>query len=83
MSKIQEMIDRMCPDGVEYKRLSEVSIQLNGMNGVSKKWEEQGNCRFIDYLNVYNNVGGAKYERLQYQYREAESVRRGASLVKL
>ncbi len=26
------------------------------MRGVSNKWKEFGNCKFIDYLNVYNNM---------------------------
>ena len=28
----------------------------NGMTGVFDKWKESGNCKFIDYLNVYNNT---------------------------
>ena len=56
MSKIEELIEQLCPEGVEYKRLGEVFTQFNGMTGVSKKWEESGNCVFIDYLNAYNNI---------------------------
>ena len=41
---------------VEWKPLGEVSTQINGMSGVSNKWAEKGNCRFIDYLNAYNNI---------------------------
>lgn len=26
------------------------------MTGVSGKWKDTGNCKFIDYLNVYNNM---------------------------
>ena len=56
MSKIEQLIQQLCPQGVEFKRLGEVFTQFNGMTGVSKKWEESGNCVFIDYLNAYNNI---------------------------
>lgn len=26
------------------------------MRGVSNKWADNGNCRFIDYLNAYKNI---------------------------
>lgn len=41
---------------IEWKPLGEISIQINGMSGVSNKWAEKGNCRFIDYLNAYNHI---------------------------
>ena len=41
---------------VKWMPLGEISTQLNGMSGVSSKWAEQGNCRFIDYLNAYKNI---------------------------
>ena len=34
-------------------------------------------------ITMVNDVGGDKYERLQYQYRAAEDARRGPSLVNL
>jgi len=56
MSKLQELIRELCPDGVEYKPLRDVVESFSGMSGVSNKWKESGNCKFIDYLNVYNNL---------------------------
>ena len=56
MSKLEELIKQYCPDGVEYKKICDIGVFLKGMTGVSKKWEETGNCRFIDYKNVYNNL---------------------------
>lgn len=55
MNKIEKLIEKLCPDGVENRKLSEVFIHYRGMSGVSNKWNENGNCVFIDYLNVYNN----------------------------
>ena len=56
MSKLKELIRELCPDGVEYKPLRDVVESFSGMSGVSNKWKESGNCKFIDYLNVYNNL---------------------------
>lgn len=56
MSKLQELIQKLCPDGVEYKKIETLFDTFNGMVGVTNKWKETGNCVFIDYLNVYNNM---------------------------
>lgn len=56
MSKLEELINELCPNGVEFKKLNDICICFNGMTGVSNKWKEDGNCKFIDYLNVYNNL---------------------------
>lgn len=55
MTKINDLINEKCPNGVEYKSIESVFVVLTGMTGVSKKWAENGNCRFIDYMNVYKN----------------------------
>ncbi|MCI6696894.1 MAG: hypothetical protein MR457_05590 [Solobacterium sp.] len=47
MSKLEELIKQYCLDGVEYKKICDIGVFLKGMTGVSKKWEETGNCRFI------------------------------------
>lgn len=56
MSKLQELIQKLCPNGVEYKKLGEAFNLYKGMTGVSQKWAESGNCLFIDYLNAYNHL---------------------------
>ena len=56
MSRLEELIKKLCPDGVEYKELNEIFIQYSGMTGVSNKWKDTGNCQFIDYMNVYKNL---------------------------
>ena len=56
MSRIGELIKEKCPDGVEYKKLQEIFVQFAGMTGVSNKWAETGNCRFIEYMNAYKNI---------------------------
>lgn len=56
MTKLEELIKEYCPNGVEYKKINEIAVQLNGMSGVSGKWADEGNCEFIDYMNVYKNI---------------------------
>ena len=56
MSRIDDLISKYCPNGVEQKVLSEICEQFSGMTGVSNKWADTGNCIFIDYLNAYNNM---------------------------
>ena len=41
---------------VEWRPLGDISTQINGMSGVSNKWSESGNCKFIDYLNAYKHI---------------------------
>ena len=55
MSRIEQLIKEKCPNGVEYRQIKEVFTLFSGMRGVSSKWADNGNCRFIDYMNAYNN----------------------------
>lgn len=55
MSKINNLIKEMCPNGVRYYKLSEIGNQFNGLSGKSKKDFENGNCKYITYTNIYNN----------------------------
>lgn len=55
MSKLDELIRELCPDGVEYKTLGEMGKFYGGLTGKSKKDFENGNEVFITYKNVYLN----------------------------
>ena len=55
MSKLDELIRELCPDGVEYKTLGEIGKFYGGLTGKSKKDFENGNEVFITYKNVYSN----------------------------
>ena len=37
------------------RELGEIAEMMSGMSGVSNKWASDGNCKFIDYLNVYTH----------------------------
>lgn len=56
MNKLEQLINELCPNGVEYKTIQSFSQLLKGMSGVSNKWSNDGNCRFIEYKNAYDNL---------------------------
>ena len=56
MSKLQELIQQYCPDGVEFKRLDELGVFYNGLTGKSKDDFKDGNAKFITYMNVFSNI---------------------------
>lgn len=56
MSKIDELIQQYCPDGVEYKKLEDLGIFYGGLTGKAKSDFSNGNAKFISYMNVYSNI---------------------------
>ena len=56
MSKLDDLIKKLCPDGVEYKTLGELGEFYGGLSGKTKKDFENGNSKFISYMNVYKNL---------------------------
>lgn len=55
MSKLQELINKLCPNGVEFKPLREIGDFFGGLTGKSKEDFIDGNARFISYMNVFSN----------------------------
>ena len=79
MTKLEQLIEELCPNGVEYKTLGELGKFYGGMTGKSKDDFTDGNAKFITYKNVYSNpalqidvedrvkiVNGEKQRTLQY-----------------
>lgn len=56
MSKLDELIRTLCPDGVEYKTLGELGSFYGGLTGKSKEDFNDGNAKFISYKNVFSNL---------------------------
>ena len=54
MSRLQELIRELCPDGVEYKALGEIGAFYGGLTGKSKNDFGSG-AKFVTYNNVYGN----------------------------
>lgn len=56
MSRLDELIAELCPDGVEYKTLGELGAFYGGLSGKSKDDFQDGNAKFITYVNVFSNI---------------------------
>lgn len=55
LSKLEQLINEFCPNGVEYKTLGELGKFYGGITGKSKEDFSDGNAKFITYKNVYSN----------------------------
>ncbi len=55
MSRLKELIDRLCPNGVEFKSLGDLGYFFGGLTGKSKDDFKNGNAKFITYVNIYSN----------------------------
>ena len=55
MSRLEELIQEYCPDGVEYRALGELGKFYGGISGKSSKDFKGGNSKYITYRNVYHN----------------------------
>ena len=56
MSRIDELIEEFCPDGVPYKELGEIGSFYSGLTGKSKSDFQDGNAKFVTYMNVFSNI---------------------------
>jgi type I restriction enzyme S subunit len=58
MSEIREMIQELCPDGVEFKKLGEIGRFIRG-NGLQKKDFTEDGFPCIHYGQIYTKYGGS------------------------
>ena len=56
MSKLEELIAKLCPNGVEYKTMDELGYFYGGLTGKSREDFIEGNAKFITYKNIYSNL---------------------------
>ncbi|MEI0561618.1 restriction endonuclease subunit S [Brachyspira pilosicoli] len=56
MSKLEELLKKHCPNGVEYKALSDLGSFYAGLNGKNKDDFKDGNAKYITYMNVFSNL---------------------------
>ena len=56
MSRIDNLIAKLCPNGVEFKSLGDIGAIFGGLTGKSKADFANGNARYVSYVNVFNNV---------------------------
>lgn len=55
ISKLEQLIQELCPNGVEYKELGQIGKFYGGLTGKTKDDFSNGNKAFITYKNVYSN----------------------------
>lgn len=65
MSRLRELIDELCPDGVEYKKLGEVGTLTKG-RGLQKKDFSESGIGCIHYGQIYTRLGMKAYETLTF-----------------
>ena len=54
MSKIFDLINELCPDGVEFKELGEIGYLYGGLSSKTKDdFVKHGNAKYITYMNVF------------------------------
>ncbi|QHK19839.1 restriction endonuclease subunit S [Pseudarthrobacter psychrotolerans] len=56
MSRVDDLIAELCPNGVDFKALGEMGLIFGGLSGKSKAHFTDGNARFISYVNIFNNA---------------------------
>jgi type I restriction enzyme S subunit len=61
MSRLEELIQELCPDGIEYKALSEIGTMIRG-NGLQKKDFTESGVGCIHYGQIYTYYGAYAYE---------------------
>jgi type I restriction enzyme S subunit len=61
MSKIDELIEKLCPDGVAVKKLGEVGVFIRG-NGLQKKDFQEKGVGCIHYGQIYTYYKTAVYK---------------------
>ena len=56
MSRIDQLITELCPKGVPFKTLGEIGFFYGGLTGKAKSDFQDGNSKFITYMNVFSNI---------------------------
>jgi len=55
MNRIELLISKLSPKGVEFKSLADIGTIFGGLTGKSKDDFSNGNARYIQYKNIYSN----------------------------
>lgn len=79
MNKIDKLLEELCPNGVEFKKLGDLGSFYGGLTGKGKNDFKDGNAKFVSYMNVYSNpsldlnisslvriLDGEKQNKVQY-----------------
>lgn len=56
MSRIDELISELAPNGVEFSVLRDIAQTVPGLSGKAKADFSDGNVRFVSYKNIFANI---------------------------
>jgi type I restriction enzyme S subunit len=56
VNNIEDLMKRLCPNGVRTASLGDLGVIFGGLTGKSKADFSGGNARFVSYVNVFNNI---------------------------
>ena len=57
MSKLDELIKELCPDGVEYKSLGEISTDIYRGSGITRNQVTEEGIPCVRYGEIYTSYG--------------------------
>ena len=72
MSHIEDLIEELCPNGVEYRPLGEIATTVAGLRGKTRADFGSGNAPFASYTNVLSNPSLDLDAQDRVQIREGE-----------
>lgn len=55
MKTLAQLIADLCPNGVKYKRLSDLGTFYGGLTGKNKHDFTDGNAPYVTYMNIFSN----------------------------
>ena len=56
MSRIEQLVEELCPNGVSFKALGEIGSFYGGLTGKTKSDFQDGNSKYVTYMNVFSNI---------------------------
>ena len=57
MSRLEELIQQLCPDGVEYKALGEIAVDIFRGNGIKREQVTDNGTPCVRYGEIYTTYG--------------------------
>ena len=57
MSRLEELIAELCPDGVEYKKLGEIAIDIYRGSGIKREQITPTGTPCVRYGEIYTTYG--------------------------
>lgn len=56
MSRFEDLLSKLCPNGVVFHELGDIGYLYGGLSGKSKDDFSNGNAKYITYMNIFKNI---------------------------